>query len=423
MTLTVQSANSCLGSADASLLPAAVSDATVCACLDSFGTSLHGIIFAGSMARGEATFVWNVDHWEVLGDAEFFVVFQEQQSLPDAEQLDRCRNQAKRLLMEKGVHCYIDLSPVHPSYLKRLQPHILAYELRESGKVVLGDIRLLRLIPQFPASDIFPEDAWRLLSNRIVEYLAVIGDLSDTRAPLSSEAFYRTVKLYLDMSTSFLVFAGAYEPSYRARITRLRELAALHPGMRHPFPIGAFADRVDFCTAFKLRGAITSSAGPATLNRSEASAFWKDAVEYAHRLWRWELSRLTASQDGLSDGELMHAWMRTQSMPKRVRGWIRVFRDSGWPLRSRECLRWVRLALVASPRHWVYSASAEIFFRLPALVGRLDVSETDGLDVGAVCRGLPVYHQPSSVGYQPAWQRAAAAVFSNYQRFVAVTRA
>ncbi len=342
-------------------MQAAVSSVVVATCIRAFGERLRGIILTGSLARLEGTFVRDAAGWKALGDAEFFVVFEQRCALPGAAQTESVRQQAERTLVGEGVHCHIDLSPVHPGYLQRLQPHILAYELRECGQVVWGDAGLLSLIPQFPASALLREDAWRLLCNRMVEYLEVAADLLQPGRPLPAAVMYRTVKLYLDMATSLLVFAGEYEPTYGGRAARLRSLAAApRPGMDLPFPLDAFAERVALCTAFKLREPGYREEDAAAF---QAERFWRDAIDYARRLWRWELCRLTGVE-GLSDRDLMREWMRRQPMHLRLRGWASILRRCGWAGSWRYWPRWIRLVALGTPRYCVYATAAELCFGL-----------------------------------------------------------
>lgn len=401
----------------------AICAATIRSCVDAFENRLRGIVLSGSLARGEATLRRDSGLCAILGDAEFFLVFQEKSRLPKGAEVDGVRQQIESMLKIQNLGCPIDLSPVHPSYLRGLDPHILAYELKECGQVVWGDSGLLSLIPRFPVSDIYLEDAWRLLCNRMIEYLAVAPDLPDS-GPLPQAALYRTVKLYLDMATSLLLFAGRYEPTYRARAERLLELAdsQLHGSLTLPAQFRGrepaddetrssaprlpaqfdreFAERVDFCTRFKLGNCDSDGC---------TADFSKDAVRYAHALWRWELAQLTQSKAELSDRELMRRWMRRQPMIRRLRGWVRVFRDTGW--RSyRDWPRWCLLACTASPRHWIYAAGAEIFIRAGG------EEELQAFDSNAACRGVPL---PPSEG---TWKAALGAVLANYGRFVAVTR-
>src|SRR5204862_702462 len=92
------------------------------------------------------------------------------------------------------------------------------------GQAIWGDAGALALIPDFSPSEIPLEDGWRLLCERIVEQLSVADQLLEWRPTLSAEAHYQTVKLYLDMATSFLLFSGVYaatcrEPSKRLAIS------------------------------------------------------------------------------------------------------------------------------------------------------------------------------------------------------------
>jgi len=402
--------------ADCGELRDAICAAVASSCLRCFGDRLRSAVLTGSMSRGEATFVWKSNYWQVLGDAEFFLVFQERQSLPGTRQMDAVKQEIARTLMNQAIRCPVDLSPVHPNYLKGLPPHILAYELKQCGQVVWGDANILALIPRFAVSDIPLEDAWRLLSNRMVEYLEVATDLTLNLAASSPNASYLTAKLYLDMATSLLLFVGAYEPTYRMRAEQLRQLAAaLPPGLRPPFPLDDFAKCVDACTAYKLQSGKNRDIDPAPS--------WKEAVEYARRLWNWELRELTRLGAELSDDNLIREWMRRQSLMGRLRGWVRVFRDAGWRGNWIEWPRWLLLARQASPRHWIYAAGAEILFRLPSLMDRSDRTGADGFDFGALCRWLPLRSHSRATESGRPWFSAATAVVSNYRRFVAVTRA
>jgi hypothetical protein len=396
-------------------LQSAISSAVVAACTHAFGDRLRGIVLTGSLARREATFVHDSAGWDALGDAEFFVVFEQRCALPSAPLTESVRQEAERTLMGHGICCHIGLSPVHPAYLRQLQPHILAYELRECGQVVWGDPGLLSLIPPFPASAILLEDAWRLLCNRMVEYLAVAADLLQPDRPLPPAVFYRTVKLYLDTATSFLVFAGEYEPTYARRAARLRALAAApRPGMELPFPLDVFADRLAFCTAFKLRGPAYREEDAAVFQGEQAGVFWRDAVAYARGLWRWELRRLTGSAEGLSDRDLMRAWMRRQPLHVKLRGWASILRRCGWARSWRFWPRWFRLAVVGTPRHWVYAAAAELCFGLPD--GQAGGKQLDWKELQS---WLPLV---DTVDTRPlGWPEFCGQVTANYHRFLETT--
>src|SRR4029434_4801626 len=194
-------------------------------CAERYGSRLRSVVVTGSLARDEVTFVEMSTGRRLLGDAEFLLICSDTCALPaEADTIELSRRIEARLLAEHHLTSRIELSAGKAAYLTHLEPHIFALELRECGRVIWGDPTVLSLIPSFDAAAIPLEDAWRLLANRIVEYLAVSAEVV-ARQPASLNTRYRTVKLYLDMATSLLLFSGRYGTTYRSRSEKLRELA------------------------------------------------------------------------------------------------------------------------------------------------------------------------------------------------------
>jgi hypothetical protein len=301
----------------------------------------------------------------------------------------------------------IGLASVNEKFLRSLPFHIQTYELRTCGNVLFGDPGVLALIPDFASSEICREDAWRLLCNRIIECLEGIalanGDLS------SADVVYRTVKLSLDMATSYLVFAGKYVPGCLGRERVLRE--GIGQDWNAPFPIMEFAAHVADCTSFKVGGSELSQS---------PEALWQDAVHLAHQLWRWELSILSQSDTHLSDQELIERWMACQPIHARFRGWASVLRRLGsrsypeWP-------RWVRFAWKGSPRYWTYSAATQLFFQLPVVLsGR--TADSGSENWAHVVSRLPTTSGAFQTNFEnPLW--AARVTAYNYRHFLETTAA
>jgi hypothetical protein len=307
------------------------------------------------------------------------------------------------------------LSPVRGAYLRRLRPAIFAYELRASGRVVWGDATVLSLAPAFSAADIPLEDAWRLLCNRLVEQLEVAADMSEPATDLPEPALYRTVKLHLDMATSLLVFLGSYEPTYRQRAERLRDLARRRSQSdRYPFRLEPFARIVTACTDWKLAGGDE----PAPEGVS-----WAGVIERARRLWRWELVRLTGVSAELADHALLEAWLSRQPAADRARGWLHVLRKCGWQRSWRYWPRWAHLARRGSPRYLVYSAACRLLFELP----RFEAEGSDETREGGAWEGLwddlPVIRPWASQRRALPWQEAASEITWSYHEFLVGTRA
>ncbi len=209
-----------------------------------------------------------------------------------------------------------------------------------------------------------------------------------------------------DLGSSSL-FAGVYEPTYAGRAARLRRLAAAPRSATElpPLPLEAFADRVASCTAFKLQGGEY---------REEADGvFWRDAIAYARLLWRWELRRLTGSTEGLSDRELIWAWMRRQSLHCKFRGWASFLRRCGGARSWRCWPRWVRLAAVGTPRYWVYAAAAELCF------GLLEEQAGKQPDWKELQSWLPLVDTRDS--RPPGSRELCREVAANYERFLETT--
>jgi hypothetical protein len=374
---------------------------------------LRALVLTGSLARGEATIAVEGDRCRVLGDAEFLAVFADGAPRPPAAAVHETATRVETALADRLISCPITLSAVPEAYLRALRPAIFAYELRSCGRVIWGDPTVLRAIPQFSARDIPPEDAWRLLCNRLVEQLEVMTSPEDSCATASPEAHYRMVKLHLDMATSFLVFAGAYEPTYQARSERLLGLAGDPQWIAEaPFPLEPFARAVEACTRWKLDGGDAVGEDPPP---------WGPVLDRARRLWRWELLRLTRGGGHLPDRALLDALLARQSAAARARGWLHVVRRCGWHRSWRLWPRWARLARRGSPRYLVYTAACQtLFWGLGP--PSLETDAAGGDPVRTVVADLPVVRPWAHPGFRP-WADVIADIAFNYRKFLVDTRA
>jgi hypothetical protein len=399
---------------------------TVRLCFEHFGNSLQSVVLTGSLARDEATFVEEEERRRLLGDAEFLLIFHARSPLPSNVALSFLRQGIEGCLARLRIVGEVHLSAAHASYLSKLRPHIFAYELRNCGHVVCGDPHILMRIPDFSASDIPPEDGWRLICNRMIEQLEELEGLEQKPKMLPPRLFYRTIKLYLDMATSLVLFAGEYAPSYSERARRLRILAGNDSGdSKYPFDLRRFCERVDECTRWKLLGfGLHNSTFPPSESGAGFS-WWEEAVAYARQLWRWELTLLTRATQQASSQELLERWMSSQAVSRRLRGWVYVLRKQGWHRSWRDWPRWARLARKASPRDWVYAEASEAFFRLPFLLKGKEQSPANDADWETMLRCLPVenhHGQDPRVLHKSSWQQVACAVVWNYQQFLEATR-
>lgn len=388
-------------------------------CEQRFGSGLRALILTGSVARNEATIESGSSPVRLLSDAEFICVCQNSVGLPSEPETAKIVRDIATKNSTDGISCPISLGIVHDRFLRKMRPHIFAYELRECGRVIAGEAQILSLIPEFTAKQIPLEDAWYLLCNRAVELLEHSGEITDRhRSELPGPLLYATVKMYIEMATSFLVFQGRYVPTYSGRAEQLRALAAdMRLAQDCPLDLSAFARVVSECTSWKLG----ERRGPATAESaflSNGFDLWLNAIHDIQALWRWELERMTASAANLPDRELMRLWMRRQPKAKRLRGWMLVLRQQGWTSSWRYWPRWFRLALRASPRYWIYAAACELLFELPTLVPGAGDGISPLLDFLPVVRNGGDDARDTNAG----WRRTASEIGWNYQKFVMNTR-
>jgi len=371
-------------------------------CLGGFGERLQALVLTGSMARGEASIAASAAGSQVLGDAEFLLVFKHDQKA-DHVQARALGAEMRESLMRSGIDCPISFAAVGENYLRNLPPHIFGYELRTCGRVLCGDMQILGLVPAMSPSDIPREDAWRLLCNRLMEQFDCAAELP--AGDMASPALrYRVLKLYLDLATSLLVFAGRYKPTYVERARELRKLAGSLPAI----DLSRLASTVEAATRLKLHPQ------DAALEASFwAEHTWRGAISDARAIWRWQLEQLVGPGQLGSDQQLVSRWARRHSLRSRVRGWLYVMRECGWLDKITQWPQWLRCALSSSPRNLIYAAGSELLFAL--------ADQTSEAEMNSATTRILLPLRTSAA--QPGWRQFAADIASNYHQFVEHTRA
>jgi hypothetical protein len=383
-------------------------------CKTAFGNRVLSLIVTGSAARDEATIVNAGNGWKLLGDVEFLIVVEQAMESADARCTDSVKRASESKLRGHGIELSIDLAVVEVSYFKKLPPYIFSYELRVCGRVISGNPSVLELIPKFVASDISREDAWRLLCNRMIEQLEFVVDLERSPARLTARLHYVTVKLYLDMATSYLTFIGGYAPTYRERAERLAKLAT-EPHNEAPFSVAKFAAKVTECTSWKLTGDEAS--------RDSRVELWRDAIRYMRRLWRWQMIRLTNERNDFTIAGLSASFARQQKPAQRLRGWLSLIKRQGLLKSSPQWPRWIRLASYSTPRYLVYQVAAEVAFRLPCLLKHGDQPARLNLRWREMRELLPVRAPESESFPHAVYWELVNSVLWNYSEFLKDTRA
>jgi hypothetical protein len=381
-------------------------------CPGAFGR-LKAIVLTGSLARDEATFTRIANSYTTFGDAEFLLVLERQEKLPSAASLDALRQRIEQDLLHHQVICRVDVSAVRPDYFRLLPPHIFSYELKHCGRVIWGEDDVLRAIPEYSAVDLSREDAARLLANRLIELLECAPEIAGARNSMSPTLHYKLLKLYLDMAASLLVFLRNYAPTYRERQRILSRLAN-HRARSTDASLDrqAFANCVTACTHWKL----TTHEGPEV----PPNLPWRQAVEAAHALLRWELIQLTDAHLSITDEELFAAWKRMQPRKANLRGWARVLRSCGWRRSFRQWSRWLKLCWFTAPRFGVYQAAFGLWFGAFGVPSSAP-NETKS-SISRLHRLLPILNHENKRSEPNEPLELATAIVANYREFLVGTR-
>jgi hypothetical protein len=399
---------------DSASLRKSICDSALRECEEAFRDRLRAVISTGSVARDEASFLRRENSFVVCGDAEFLVVFKKNAALPATAALGDVRRRIEKNLLQRNIQCKIDLSAVHMGYFQHLPAHIFTYELKHCGRIIAGDERILQTIPDYSPGDLSREDAWRLLCNRLVEILECADELSREDKQPSSVLRYKIVKLYLDMAASFLVYVGAFVPTYRERCEALMHLAAGKPMVtEYPFDLSSFAEIVADCTEQKL--------APSAAGELSMDVCLHAAIQLARALWRWELTQLVATKEELTDAELFDRWIRQLPFRKNICGWLYILRACGWRHSDVVLLRWLNLRK-ASPRHWIYLIASTLLFQWNTAANTSERQAQDA-DLAKLARYLPIKNAARTDQQRLSWENLACDAHRNYQEFVAGTRA
>jgi hypothetical protein len=394
-----------------------VAQETAGKCARHFGSALRAVVLTGSLARGEGSLSSDGTPGKLASDAEFVVILHDRAPLPKSSDTTRLSGEIESQLATGGAQCHISLSCTHDDFLRKMRPHIFAYELKTCGKVLFGEQNILSLIPVFSPTDIPLEDGWRLLSNRMIEMVEGLCEARSVgRGPVPHDVFYRAIKLNLDTATSLLIFAGNYAPSYRQRSRNITDLARNGTDATGlPFSLKQVALLTAGCTDWKL---LRNTA----LGDAVDWQWIAIACRNALLLWEWELRKMTKAEGELSPVELCMRLMRQQPLAARIRGWLYVMRREGWKKTSTQWPRWLNLARKASPRFWVYSVIGELFIHLDSHVAGRIGREVSNVNWNVLRKYLPVLPQ-DPLNSTDEWQRTAKDAVWNYRQFLVDTRA
>lgn len=317
----------------------------------------RGLILTGSAARGEATIAFLPDRTEWLSDLELLAV------VPDSTNLQVAAARLGRLAVQfaarqetRRVFLEVELTPAPEKYFARVRPHLFGYELKYCGRQLSGSIRYLERIPHFEPGQIPEEDAWRLVSNRMLEWLDFRLEGGGRSLP---QQFYVLVKTCLDLVTSLSLLSGDYRPTYRTRCERLHSILAWARRARCPISSDWLRRGVAVSLAFKNNprdGFEWLWRSPATeLSQALHAQHLEELYAGLHRglpvVWRWMATKISG------DNGLVPP---VYSFRTKLLGWMKLLLCTPPGGRLLIAGRMARLIRLGSPRSLVYSCAARL---------------------------------------------------------------
>jgi len=334
---------------------------------------ISGIILTGSFSRGEGSIIKTPSNdFYVLGDVEFMIVLSSNKVL--AETYIRFSEIAKNisdLLLQKMIHCEVDLGPVSFTYFKNAKPKIFNIELKKNGKTVYGETDYLDQMPLYDVTDIPQEDAFNLLSNRIIEQLILYESLTGMHEINFLQANYQLTKLYLDIGGSLLAFTGNYETTYAKRLEKLKELSISGTSDINIDPVNfkKLYHEVENATRWKLLPQYENF----FLNEPEMSNVDSKtllinklglAINDVKILWLWEMKKLYSLNDSEDLNYTVNKLKRNECFMKKIKGWAKLMYLHIKYKKEFSMKRIIRLFFLGSPRSLVNICAAHTYFAI-----------------------------------------------------------
>jgi hypothetical protein len=288
------------------------------------------LILTGSAARDEATFLHTRSGTVWLSDMEFVVIIPDSVSgAKENTELSRLAARLEQSLREQGTTVSLDLEPTHEQSIGLLPRNLFGYEFRVHGKQLFGARDYLNELPTFTWREIPLEDAWRLLSNRMVEWLNFESKRSSLSAP---EQFYRLTKQYLDLVTSLTLVAGCYSDRYETRALAVAGMEEWLSEKLKNVRVKSLLDGAALAWRFKVQPSAPEylwlqdcEPGDFTTGLKRAGWAWMadDLLAIHSAIWDWELAALSGVQPQ-SPEDMLHAIRKVYGGRQWLRGWARL---------------------------------------------------------------------------------------------------
>jgi len=264
------------------------------------GEAVEAICLCGSFAAGDETVVLETDPPIVLSDLDLVVIVT---SFEDhAAWLKRrveLGSACEALMSDVRFSGHVEVGVMLAEDLRTLPARPGVYDMRERGRVLRGDSKILKLIPAYATGDITGREALILIENRVIP---LIDSRHGARPGSDAEPYgflYGIARGYTDIAAAALSLAGAYVPGYAARSSRIRaETEREKDGILSRLMRPELVDRIERWTRFKLEP--SKGAAGVRMDPRVSPELWEDACRDILFFWRQAATHLFEARGDIS---------------------------------------------------------------------------------------------------------------------------
>jgi len=187
------------------------------------------ILAIGGLGRGEGSFLIKKRKLLPLNDYDIYLITSRKVDFKILEKISkratlRISKKSKFSFSESSslMEFYVDLRNMTINELKKVEPMIKYYEIRESAKIIYGkDVR--KEMPKFSIEDIPLEEGFRFLMNRM-SLLIECFDTDNLESPKTKKTiWYYMGKNYLTCAEALLLLNRKFVCSYKKRAEIFKE--------------------------------------------------------------------------------------------------------------------------------------------------------------------------------------------------------
>jgi predicted nucleotidyltransferase len=286
---------------------------------------VRSIILTGSLARGEGSISRHETTYFLHSDIEFLVVGSTNRRLDRLKVMsESIKNDISNSLTEEFVSkIEIDLGVVGRDFFQqKMRPSIFAFDLTRFGKVVYGEIDIIKSKYFFPAQDIPQEDALELLMNRAIELMCLNGSRCSEKNPA-----YSLNKILLDMAGSFLAFTGQYVAPYAKRANALSTLTNTTNWPFSDIPFSEFIQYLQRAVEWKILPDTQPTWSNLIIEKRPEIEIWLSSMIL------WEIRQMHGN-DEKSSKDIIELYKSREQLKDVLKGWLKYFLQ---PLPKNNC--------------------------------------------------------------------------------------